>query len=466
MKKFLAAVVVTLLGCAGVVAAQSTPVAITATVTGANGAPFVYGSYQIQLADQSGNPLNNIVPAQTQFSGALSATGSLALSIYPNSAFALPAGVTSTQWKFTVCSAQNNVPVWLQSYYQCYSSLVTVTTAGSYSAAVSTGAPAVYWNNMLTGSAYYNSTNVSGALTAVTNPNPYDFSTQVATDAFTTRLTNLQMANVPIGSVTGGTYSFNSAGIGALANYTASGGVITSILVWIPSGSGYQVGDLVTFQAGNYDSLVRITAVTSGQPTAGTILYGGTGYVSGTSITETGANAVQFTFLLSGTLTSNATFVNQYGSYLSTGNQWLWANNTTGAFTVTVCQAAAAGSQSCGGRTVTLPQGTNNSTMAFIQTDGVANVDSAVQYIPGNLNIGGSVSVAPARVGTFVCTGAGTINITNSYVVTASNVVISLRVVGGTVTTPPAMNALTSGVSFTVLCGATDTSTYNYAILN
>lgn len=56
----------------------------------------------------------------------------------------------------------------------------------------------------------------------------------------------------------------------------------------------------------------------------------------------------------------------------------------------------------------------------------------------------------------------------NSNAITASNVVISLRVVGGAVTTPPAMNALTSGVSFTVLCGATDTSTAtdNYAILN
>jgi len=219
--------------------------------------------------------------------------------------------------------------------------------------------------------------------TAVTQPNPYDFSTNVATDAFAVRLTNLQMATIPISGITGGTYSFNSAGTGALANYTASGGTITSVLVWIPSGSGYQAGDLITFQAGNYDSLVLITAVTSGQPTAGTILYGGTGYTSGTSIAETGANAVQFTFLLSGTLTSNVTFVNQYGSYLTTGNQWLWANNTTGAFTVTVCQAASAGSQSCGGRTVLIPQGTNNSSMMFIQTDGVANVDIA-NHIPIN----------------------------------------------------------------------------------
>jgi len=219
--------------------------------------------------------------------------------------------------------------------------------------------------------------------TAVTQPNPYDFSTNVATDAFAVRLTNLQMATIPISGITGGTYSFNSAGTGALANYTAAGGTITNVLVWIPSGSGYQAGDLITFQAGNYDSLVLITAVTSGQPTAGTILYGGTGYTSGTSIAETGANAVQFTFLLSGTLTSNVTFVNQYGSYLTTGNQWLWANNTTGAFTVTVCQAASAGSQSCGGRTVLIPQGTNNSSMMFIQTDGVANVDIA-NHIPIN----------------------------------------------------------------------------------
>jgi hypothetical protein len=41
-----------------------------------------------------------------------------------------------------------------------------------------------------------------------------------------------------------------------------------------------------------------------------------------------------------------------------------------------------------------------------------------------------------------------------------------LNTVGGTISTKPAMNGVTSGTGFTVLCGAADTSTYNYTIWN
>jgi hypothetical protein len=212
--------------------------------------------------------------------------------------------------------------------------------------------------------------------TAVTQPMPYDFSTLISTDAFVVTLVDLQMGTAPIGSVTGGTYSFNSACTGVHLLYNGSGGAVSSINTWL-AGSGCQAGDVVTVNAGNYDSLLQITAVTSGTPTAGTILYGGTGYPAGlsSSTTSTGANAVQFTFLLSGTLTSNATFVMPYGSYITTSNQWFWANNTTGAFTVTVCQATSAGANTCGaGTSVVLPQGTGNNSTVLLSTDGVLNV--------------------------------------------------------------------------------------------
>ena len=135
---------------------------------------------------------------------------------------------------------------------------------------------------------------------------------------------------------------------------------------------------MISFQNGNYDSLVQITAVNgSNQPTAGTILWGGSGYTSGTSIAGLASNSAQFTFLVSGTLTSNATFVLPFGSYLTTSNQFIWANNTTGAYTLTVCQAASAGANTCGGRTVSIPPGTSNSASQVIQCDGVANCDQA-----------------------------------------------------------------------------------------
>lgn len=79
---------------------------------------------------------------------------------------------------------------------------------------------------------------------------------------------------------------------------------------------------------------------------------------------------------------------------------------------------------------------------------------------------GGTLNVVAARKGTFVCTGAGTITITNANELVTSDVFISLNTAGGTITTPPAMKTVTSGTGFTVLCGATDTSTYNYDIPN
>lgn len=72
---------------------------------------------------------------------------------------------------------------------------------------------------------------------------------------------------------------------------------------------------------------------------------------------------------------------------------------------------------------------------------------------------------ANGTVGTFVCTGGGTITITNSNVAISDNIIISLNTAGGTITTPPAMKVITAATSFQVLCGATDTSTYNYGIL-
>jgi hypothetical protein len=76
------------------------------------------------------------------------------------------------------------------------------------------------------------------------------------------------------------------------------------------------------------------------------------------------------------------------------------------------------------------------------------------------------LNVASARKGTFTCTAAGTITIANANEAATSDVIISLNTAGGTITTPPAMKTVTASTGFTVLCGATDTSVYNYSILN
>lgn len=77
-----------------------------------------------------------------------------------------------------------------------------------------------------------------------------------------------------------------------------------------------------------------------------------------------------------------------------------------------------------------------------------------------------TTTVATARRGTFVCTNAGTITISNANYAAGSDVTITMNTAGGTITTPPAFKTVTAGTGFTVLCGATDTSTYRYTIWN
>ena len=84
----------------------------------------------------------------------------------------------------------------------------------------------------------------------------------------------------------------------------------------------------------------------------------------------------------------------------------------------------------------------------------------------GNMSIAGSITPGSTRKGTFICTGGGTITITNSNYVSASDVIITMHTAGGTITTPPAFKTVTNATGFSVLCGVTDTSTYNYDIIN
>jgi hypothetical protein len=113
--------------------------------------------------------------------------------------------------------------------------------------------------------------------------------------------------------------------------------------------------------------------------------------------------------------------------------------------------------------------GPRSASATGIRVSGSANTiayNAVTHAFTGNMTIAGSMNVLPARKGTFVCTAGGTITITNSNALATSDVVRSLNAAGGTITTEPAMKTVTSGTGFTVLCGATDTSTYNYDILN
>jgi hypothetical protein len=72
---------------------------------------------------------------------------------------------------------------------------------------------------------------------------------------------------------------------------------------------------------------------------------------------------------------------------------------------------------------------------------------------------------ANGSVGTFVCTSGGSITVTNSNVAITDTIIISLNTAGGTISTAPALNAITAATSFVAKCATNDTATYNYALI-
>jgi hypothetical protein len=257
--------------------------------------------------------------------------------------------------------------------------------------------------------------------TATTNISAGDASTQVATDQFVSNAIALSMARVPL-AITGGTYSFNSQGSGALAVVNVSGGAVTSVLTWAPVGSGYAAGDLVRIAAGgpsggNGDAVIVVTAVIgSGQPTAGTVLYGGTGYTSlaGNSVIAASSGR-PFTYVFTGTLTSNAQIIMRHGTYLTASNQWIIANNTTGAFTLNVCEGGATDACAAGGATVTIAQGTANSRQVIIETDGELNMSLAA--------VQNSADIVPTTAAASNCNQGGVLtSVAGCMVVTVGGV--------------------------------------------
>ena len=71
-----------------------------------------------------------------------------------------------------------------------------------------------------------------------------------------------------------------------------------------------------------------------------------------------------------------------------------------------------------------------------------------------------------ASVGTFDANGTSSVTVDDVNMKTTSLVIISLNTVGGTVGAIPHVETITAGTGFTIIGTASDTSTYNYAIIN
>lgn len=72
---------------------------------------------------------------------------------------------------------------------------------------------------------------------------------------------------------------------------------------------------------------------------------------------------------------------------------------------------------------------------------------------------------ANGKVGTFVANGVTPVTVNNSSITANSNIIFTLKTIGGTVGAYPAIQTITPATGFTVSCTALDTSTYNYAII-
>lgn len=93
------------------------------------------------------------------------------------------------------------------------------------------------------------------------------------------------------------------------------------------------------------------------------------------------------------------------------------------------------------------------------------NVQTSPVAVPGAFSYlaGPQASVVRASGGTFTCSG-GTATVTNSALTANSVILFGLKTTGGT-KAALFQGTVTPGTGFTVTCGGSDTSTYNYFIM-
>lgn len=256
-----------------------------------------------------------------------------------------------------------------------------------------------------TGSTIINPTITGGTITGTTGVTQgrLDNSALLATDAFVNQQGAAAVATVPFANTTGGVFNQATLGSGAQLVFLASGGSVSSILSVAMGGTGYAVGDLLILPAGNSDALVRVTAVSSGAITTASIIYGGTGYMTGAQVPVSAIPPGRRAVVMTGTLTSNVTFIIQNGTYLTASREIEFINNTTGAFTVTVYLSNGADGHT--GNGVVIPQGTNNSAAQRLYTDGVNDVWPVIgSPLPASVPL---TSLATQAANTIIGNGTG-----------------------------------------------------------
>lgn len=97
-------------------------------------------------------------------------------------------------------------------------------------------------------------------------------------------------------------------------------------------------------------------------------------------------------------------------------------------------------------------------------TNTPVGVLGAVQLLPAGIGLPTNNYLLWSQ-GTFVCNGATPVVVANAALTANSQVLITLKTIGGTVGAVPAVTVVTPGTGFSVTGTASDTSTYNYTIV-
>jgi hypothetical protein len=203
---------------------------------------------------------------------------------------------------------------------------------------------------------------------------------------------------------------------------------------------------LGTFPIAAANSVVTPTLATLSTAGAGTItaamIVGGavqrTGSQSNTAFTDTTATAAAI-------IAAAASLVAKVG-----GSFWFLYENTTDA-TATI--TGDTGVTVSGISTVAAKAWT-----LFLITQDTAGTCTMV---------GVYAAVTPNAVnGTFVCNGVTPVTVADTRVTANSSIIVTLKTIGGTVGAVPAVKTITPGTGFTIAGTASDSSTYNYLVIN
>jgi hypothetical protein len=194
------------------------------------------------------------------------------------------------------------------------------------------------------------------------------------------------------------------------------------------------VGQVIFASDGTNKGTFLVTAVTFGT-------------ITGTFLGVTGDSTPTFTIATAAIVTPAA---NPNAAYPVSV-----ANGGTGAATASNARgnlgAAAAGANA------DITSLTALSTPIPITEGGTGNI-TALAALAALIN--------PSKTGTFVCNGATPVVVANTNVTANSVVIVCLKTVGGTVGAVPAVKTITVSTGFTIAGTASDTSTYNYIIIN